>query len=617
MPGIIGFVNNTLQDGADQLLRRMAQALDPQHGICVDLHHEDGLGLGRTSLGIVNPQPQPVWNEAHTLCLVMEGELFDTASLKQELLRLGYPFRHNNDPELLLNLYQEYGEEFADKLNGAFIAAIWDRPAKILRLVNDRLGLYPLYYAQVNGSLVFASGVRAVLADQNVPRKIDRTAIAEFLTFDHVLQNRTLLQDVLLMPQASILSFADQALSIRRYHEIRYANPYELRSELEYIEEYQHLLQQAVRRQSMDDIPAGLLLSGGLDSRIILAYLKERARKGSFFTFTWGIPGCDDARFADELARIAGVPHRFYELKPDWLLHTAEDAVRFTDGMGNLVNLHAFATLDQEAHQAKILYKGFLGDAMMGFALRPQFWANYDEPSRLRAHMQVHTDQGVVSYTPAEHKLLFTPEFQNEIGNTIMEDYKNGMDEADTPLLSDQRNFFDFRQRVPRMTIKGVEVVRARTMVRLPFADNDLVDFSLRIPPGLRYERRLQRNAFSRAFPALAQVPVTDTGLPMMACAREILIRSKQLLRWHLNKKGLGKWMGPERRPYKDYNLWFRTQLRPWVEQTLLVPRTLERGYFEPDFVRRLVSDHMAGTNYSGRLGALLALELWHRMYLD
>jgi len=617
MPGIVGFVNKPIPQGAERLLRDMAGALKSSDDQRIELYNEHDMGLGRVSLGIFDAHPQPVWNAGKTICLVMDGELYDTQALKQDLLQQGYKFEFGNDPELILNLYQEYGVDFANKLNGAFILAIWDCVANKLLLVNDRLGLFPLYYAQANGGLMFASGVRALLVDKSLPRKIDHTAIAEMLTFDHLLHQRTLLEDVHLFPQGSILTFQNSQLGIRRYYEIRYANPYALRSEADFIDEYLHLLKQAMSRQAVTDRPSGLLLSGGLDSRILMAFLGEFIPRDRLFTFTWGIPGCDDARSAKELAAKAGFQHQFFELRPDWLLEKGEEAIRLTDGMGNIINLHALAALDRETEFAKVLYKGFLGDAMMGFALRPQFWANYDDPTRIKAHFQVHTDQGVITIPPEKQKQLFSKTFQETIGTSVMDDYVTGMDDAGTPMLADQRVYFDYRQRVPRMTLKGVEVARSEAVVRLPFADNDLVEFSLRLPPGLRYERRLQKNAFIRAFPKLAQVTSTETGLPMMSCFQDVLLRGREVIRWHLESRGLSRLAGPARRPYADYNLWFRTTLYKWVEKTLLSPRAMERGYFNPDQVRQIVSDHKAGADYTTLIGALMSIELWHCMYID
>jgi asparagine synthase (glutamine-hydrolysing) len=616
MPGIVGFSGKPGLENGQKLLQEMAQALDLGDRYQVDLFTDGDMGFGRVSLGLVNPGPQPVWNEDHSLCIVMEGELFDYGHQKERLIEKGHHLTHHSDAEFMLHLFEEFGESFAEKLNGAFVAAIWDKDRQILFLVNDRLGLYPLYYSFYNGALLFASGVRSIMVDPALPRNVDQTAVAQFLTFDHLLDDRTLLEAVRLLPQASLLTFTGGNLSIRRYWDIHYPQEYPLRSEQDYMDEFSFLIRQAISRQASGDLPAGILLSGGLDSRMLLAYLNEVAKQ-PLHSFTWGIPGCDDARFAKELAKRAGSPHHFFELKPDWLLDKAEQAVRITDGMGNLVNLHAFATLDAEAELAKVIYKGFLGDAMFGFGLRHQFWAHYDEPTRLRAHYQVHTDQGVITFNEQEQNDYFADGFKDRIGNSVFDAYIAGMDDSRSEILANQRLYFDYRQRVPRMTIKGVEVVRTQAMVRLPFADNDLVEFSIKVPPGLLYERRLMKDAFIREFPKFAQIPVTDTGLPLMLCLRDITRRANQVIWWHLQSTRLKERVGPMKRPYKDYNNWFRTTLRNWVEYTLLSPQALQRGYLKPDCVQKIVAEHMAGENHAVKLGALLSLEIWHKLFID
>ncbi len=618
MPGLIGFVGLNQVENAKSLLEKMAHALEHDDRYQKQLFSTDDTGFGLVSHKFGHAGEQPVWNEDKTLCVFMEGELYDYQALKKQLIEKGHNFTKHCDAEFLMHLYEEFGQDFALKLNGAFCAAIWDQVVGKLVIVNDRLGLYPLYYSIQGNGLIFASGVRAILAYKPTPLRIDKVAIAEFLTFDHMLDDRTLLESVRLFPQGSIMVVQDQKFELIRYWEAEYPNQYTLRDEIDWMEELLHLVGQAVHRQvNHDDLSFGLLLSGGLDSRFLLPYLTDARRNNQLNTFTWGMPGCDDARFAAELARMNKARNNFYELKPDWLLEKAEEAVRITDGMGNLINMHALATLDQEAELVNVLYKGFLGDAMMGFGLRQQFWAAYDDPTTFKAHFQVHTDQGVITFNLQEQKSLFKQSFQDDVGTAVKDSYIAGMKASGSDLLADQRNYFDYYQRVPRMTIKGVEVARNRMIVRLPFADNDLVDFSLTIPPGLRYERRLVKNAFIRAHPKLAQIPSTETGYPMMFCARDIIMRTNQFIRWHLQSAGLN-WVSAQiQRPTKRYDLWMRTVLRNWIETTLLDGKMFERGYYEPGFIRQLVSDHMAGENHTVRLGALLAIELWHRQFID
>ncbi len=616
MPGLVGFVGPVASGEERPFLQKMARALESESRFRVEAHQEDGVGLARVTLGIANGAPQPHWNEAQTICVLLEGELYDTAVLRQQLEQKGHTLRTPHDAELILRRYEAYGEAFAAPFNGSFLIAIWDRPRQKLIVANDRMGQYPVYYAQQGARLLFASGVRAILADPDVPRDVDRVAMAQFLTFDHLLNDRTLLQAARLLPQASLLIVEGGEKRIHRYWTLRYPEQIDLLPETHYIETFTQLFRQAVRRQA-GGASLGVLLSGGLDSRMILAELAQIVPH-PLHTFTWGIPGCDDGRYAREMARHIGSQHHFFELRPNFLLNMADNAVRITDGQGNIVNLHALATLEEEAQHAQIIYKGFLGDAMMGFALQPPFWADYDEPTRLKAHLAVYHGQGVITFDPfTEHDDLFSAEFKAKVGTAVLDSLADGMAASGNRSLALQRLYFDLTQRVPRMTLNGVEVARHRALVRLPFADNDLMQFSTQVPPGLQYERRVARKSFVNAFPKLAQIPLTDTGLPLVACLREVQIRASRLARWQLYNRGLGPHPDSLRKPYKDYNGWFRTVLRSWVEDTLLSPRHLQRGYYNPDAIRRVVADHMAGNNQTVRLGALMAIELWHRQFID
>lgn len=601
-------------DASRALLSAMAHALEPGGPFRTALHVDAGVGIGRVGLEFLGSGAEIAWNRTGTRCLVMEGELFDTGALEAMVARDGGgPVRTHAD--LLVRLYDLEGAAGCARLNGAFVAATWDRARRELSLFNDRLGLHPLYYSRTGQAVVFASGVRALLADEAVDRRVDRVAINQFLVFDHVLDRRTLLESVSLFPQASVMTVRDDHFGIEPYWTLRYPRVYNPRPEVEYVEEFAQHLRTALTRQQPHGRRAAVLLSGGLDSRLLLGPLAELG--APLETLTFGIPGCDDAKVAQEVARHLRVPHRFFELKKDWLCEMAAEAIRATDGLGNIVNLHVIATREEQSRHADLLYKGFMGDALLGFALKRQMWADYEGPERYDVHLGVHASQGVINYTPAEQVDLLTDRFRADVGDCVYREYREGMDRAGTPQLANQRLYFDLTQRVPRMTINGVEVARTRAAVRLPFCDNDLVDFVLTIPPGFLFERYLPKRALVQYYPRLARIPIAGTGRPLASCARDIMAQTRELLAWHLRKRGLRALAGSGPRPYKDYNRWFRTTLRPWVEQILLAPRTLERGYFRPESLRRLVSEHMAGSNHAVRLGALLTVELWHRQFLD
>lgn len=617
MPGIVGFVGNIAGDTPENLLRKMARALEPEEYFRYDLYAETEFGLGRASLGIINGEQQPIWNDDHSRCIMMEGEIYEELRLRQDLQNCNLPYSGHDQAGLVLHLFDVFGEAFASKLNGSFIISIWDVNAKKLWLVNDRMGLYPLYYAQQNGAFWFASGVRALLAFPGLSRKVNPIAIAQFLTFDHVLNDHTLLAAARLMPQGCLITVQDGKSTIKPYSRFDYPEFYPLRKDEDYQEELIFLLRQAVARQAADELPKAVMLSGGLDSRVLIACLAELKVDWPLHTFTWGIPGCDDARIAKEVAAMTRAKFHFFELKPDYLLSTADKSVRITDGMGNIVNMHAIANLEEEIPFARVIYKGFMGDAMFGFAVVPIFWGEYDPETAMRVQFRAHDNLGIITIHPDKHANLFTPSFMAQVGDGVMAEYRSGMAASGVRQLASQREYFDLTQRVPRMTINGVAVVRSQAFVRLPFSDNDLLDFAIRTPPGLLLERRLVLSAFTQAFPAMAKVPVSWTGLPMSENFRSLTLRGRRLLQWHLNNRGLSrrpyvKWV-----KYSDYRSWFRTVLREWVEDLLLSDRIMDRGYFQPDSLRKVVADHMDGEDRTVALGALIAIELWHRQFID
>lgn len=612
MPGLVGFLNHATADEAAILLENMARALHYKQHFQVDLHHEQGLGLGRVSSGVINSEPQPIWNKDRSRCILFEGEIYGYDALKEKLQDRGYQFLVNNDAEFILHLFAEFGEQFVCYLNGAFIAAIWDRPSQTLTLVNDRFGLRPLYYSVHNRSLLFGSGVRSLLADPTLPRKIDRQAISEFMTFEYMLGDKTLVENINLMPPASLLTFQQGEIKLQTYWKLQFVNEYEHKTKEQYLEETYFHLQQAVARQSQGAHPKGLLLSGGLDSRMILAMLSLFTKGENLYTFTFGAPGADDVQLAEELAKISGTRHHTYDLKEDYLIERAEEGVYLTDGMESCAHMHVLANLRSQAELVKVIYKGYLGDALMGGHIGRELWANYSKDQL--AHLLFM--QTCSLFRPIEYQSLFTSDF-SDVMELPYRNFRATLAESGTTLAADCQNYFDLRQRQRRFILHGVELARSQVIVRTPFCDNDLVSYMLTVPPGLRLERLLVTEIFGKKFNKLAKVPYASTGLPLISCMRDSFIRFERQVKWQLKNLGLSGVPIRKKRSYANYAQWMRTVLRSWIEANLLHNDSLTRGYFQSEFIHNLVSEHMAGADHHRKLGALLSLELWHRKFID
>jgi asparagine synthase (glutamine-hydrolysing) len=613
MPGIIGFRDLIPNDQQTDLLVRMAGALKSQPGDAVDIYSDEMIHLGRVRLAISSAFPQPAWSADHRIGVVVAGEIFDTEKHVDALRTAGYSLEDGNTAQLIVGLYQTHGIRFVENLNGAFAIAIWDGLEQKLILANDRLGYEPLYYYHGRERFLFGSGVRSLLADSTIPRAVNYQAIAQFLTFDHVLGVHTFVENVQLLPPGSILTFADNQVSTQTYWKVEFPEHYTKQSEKEYIEEMIFLLRQAMKRQQ-PHLPAGILLSGGLDSRYVLAFLWEMHLSVPMMAITFGNPGCDDLRYARELAQHLHTPHLYYPLRPGYLAERAEQGIQLTDGMENVVHMHTLDTLTEQVSHAPILYKGFLGDALAGY------FSFRDLPARYAVDdmVQMFLERYPIVFNPAVHPQLFTPDIVNLLQDSVMETTRSEFSSTDpSRLAADSFFYFDIHHRQRRLTLNGVQMVRSQAIVRTPLYDNDVVDFMLRVPQGYRLERHLFKQAFIRAFPELAKVPYTETGYPMMSCRRELFMRLDEHIRWRLRAAGFSKVPVPQKRHYASYNQWMRGELRSWAENILLSDRALGRGIFNPMFVRKLVDEHMAGQNNYQKLGALISIELWHRMYMD
>jgi hypothetical protein len=182
----------------------------------------------------------------------------------------------------------------------------------------------------------------------------------------------------------------------------------------------------------------------------------------------------------------------------------------------------------------------------------------------------------------------------------------------------DKDSYVDLYEEDARFTVMGVELARSQALVRTPLADKDLLRFSMSVPPGFRVNMSYYRKAIIKAFPDLAKVVYSGTRRPLdEGCFRALRMSADEKARWWLRNRGMTWVPVDQAHSYADYATWMRHQLRPWVEAILLSPQSLERGNFRPAYIRNLVAEHMAGCDHSRYIGLLIALELWHREFLD
>lgn len=516
-----------------------------------------------------------------------------------------------DNAQILLAAYLHFGESFVHHVNGSFAAAFWHVRERRLLLVNDHIGCYPLYYAQVGDHLIFASGARAVAQAPDLRRAVNWEAMAQLLTFEHALGTETLFAGVQLLPAATLLCFEDGHMTCTTYDDFQYPETYELRQEEEYIDGLACCVRQAVARQTRGPAPLGVLLSGGLDSRTLVGMMDRDAF--NLVTMTFGQPGCDDLRYGREVAHTLHLPHHAFTLPPDYLLHKAAHGVRITDGLKSCVHMHVLGCLEPMAQHSRVLYKGYLGGTLHGYVvtreriapLREDDWFALVFGSRNRL------------FRPHEWAHLYHDEMGRAVADVPYTSLRHALNRSHASFGVDKDSYFDLYEDDLRFTLLGVELARSQAQVRTPLADKDLLRFTCSVPPGYRINEYYFRQAIAKALPALAKIPSTTTGYPLTPCFRDLRMRASRQLRWWLRNHGMGWVPIRQPRPYADYAGWLRGVLRPWVEKTLMGPTAIERGYFQPAFIRNLVAEHMAGKDHTRKLGMLLTIELWHQQFMD
>jgi len=537
-------------------------------------------GVGRVHLGILDQEEQPVLSSDGRYALCLDGEFYDRDALSRQFL--GQEKWSHSDASLALALYQQAGWSWLREVNGQFALALYDRQTQRLYLVTDRFGLRPIYYYEDGRGVLFGAEVKAIISDTAVPRKIDPLAVQEFFTFGYLLEDRTWIQGVRLLPSASITTIDSSGTKVNKYWSWDEIQPLPDSLTLdEAAEELGRLWIQAVRRR-VDEKRIGLTLSGGLDSRAVLAAIPEDYHPLHVVTF--GIPGCDDHRFAAQAAAVKGAIHHFVPISESEWLAPRLDAVWWTDGHLNLMHMHGIEAAEKCRGFFDIGLNGMLGDGTIGgthlFSL--------DE-----AHAYVH--QCII---PASRALGMEIEEASRRYLSLILRLGNAH-----ALYCEQRN--------RRFVMNGLLIYRSFLEARMPFTDVPLQTFIYSVPLRFRTNYLLYKAWVIRYYPQFFErIPWQKTGLPISAGKlrhqlHHFIRRVESKVRHGVAKIGI---YFPDRHNYVDYNLWTRVEpARTFICKTLLNKDALWQEFLPKDKCWRLVQDHLEGKRLDAE-GVLLLL---------
>jgi asparagine synthase (glutamine-hydrolysing) len=608
LPGIAGIIDLEGKHELEEKITKMLDLMRHEPWYRVEHFHQKPAALGRSSLGIIDPYPQPVFNQDRSLCLIMCGEVYHYQDDFVKTIRKDQGVESDNHPQLILHLLEKKGFQVIKSLNGSFVLALWDFKRNLLLIANDRYGLRPLYYFWQKGLFLFASEMKSILTFPQVKKEIDKQALAEFFSLNSILGEKTLFKDIKVLNPASILTFQAGALNIKRYWELVLKDDHHGFNQKEAIEKVHSLLLQAVKRQMEDKKPKGCYLSGGLDSRTIVGTVSQLGYK--IPTFTFGRAGCDDQKGAKLISKILGMENYFFEVSPDYLKHCARTGVWLTEGMTRAA-FHSFEFLPEIRKNVFILFNGFCGNEFMGvlsfgllefaFAKKSKNWVR-----RFFRKINEPFSEDLLSN-------LFVPQYYPQIKGRAFQSFTDTVVNFPEKCPFNKIYHFFIGEKARKSHLYGPLSDNNLIEYRFPFCDYDLVDFLLSIPPRQRMLAIFYRQLILKKFPKLAIIPYQRTGLPVNSNLTVVLFKKAQ----DICQKKL---FSPTRdkRGHADDENWMRNQLKDFVISTLLSKKATEREVFNPEFVKEIINQHLSRRqNNTFKLGTLLIFELWNQLFLD
>ncbi len=619
MPGLYGIVGSPHDAGSHDLSQAMCARMRHHAWYQIDQHQDDsaGIALGRVSLGFIQTQPQPVWNHDRSVCLLLEGEIYGEAELRHELANAGSQVHTSGShAELLLHGYLQEGRNFFRRVNGTFVAAIWEARHRRLILVNDRFGMKPLYYALLPDRLLFASEIKSLLADAAVPRDPDPRGISQFFSFGQLLGEDTLLRAVKALPPAAWVTYrqAEHEYQLDRYWQLSDIKVDQQLSQADFLERIDTAFAKAVELRTSDTAGLGISLSGGLDSRSILAAIDHR--RTPIKSVSMGMRGSLDHRCAQQLSAASNGDHFCYLLDDRFLAryeHFMRTMVHLTDGhyLDQCIVIPTLPTYQQLGIQ--VLLRGHAGellhmDKAYNFSLDRDGWSIRDEAS-LRAWLNDHMRAYMLDGLPGP---LFAQSSGVDLQALAEQSLADALraSEKMEPTLHRIWHLF-ITERLRRETAMSMAKIGTLFETRLPFLDNEVVAALLSAPPQWKRGDQIQAYILAKRRPEFLKIVNANTGAPLGASR----IRQRAT---HLRNRVLAKLGLPGYQPYERLGLWLRRELRTWVEDVLLSPQTLQRGMFEPQTVKLVVQNHMEqGGNHTALLLAMLIFELGQREFID
>ncbi len=631
MCGITGWANldprTAPVEGAEELLRSMCDRMHHRgpdsEGYLVD----DGIALGMRRLAIIDllTGEQPTFNEDHSVAVILNGEIYNYRELRADLETRGHSFRSESDTEVLPHLYEEYGPEMVNHLNGMFAFALWDDRRRRLFIARDRFGEKPLYWGVFDNTLLFASEPKVLLAHPAVKPNLNLNALRQYLSYDYVPAPLSIYEGISKLPAAHTLTLEDGQVKVERYWKLSYQTRQPVPSVAEAAEQLRELLADAVRMRMVSDVPLGVLLSGGIDSSVVTA-LAVRASSETVKTFSisFAEASFDESQYARAVAKFLGTDHHEERFSASLAANLVSEIGAWMDepiSDPSLVPTYLLSRFTRK--HVTVALGGDGGDEI--FAGYPMYFGHH----MARAYLQLprFVRRGLVepmvnllpvktknlsfdyrarrfitashydevarhhvwfgSFTPDDTEQLLTEETKRASEADIYRDARRVFAECDSKNITECMQSLDAQFYLAEDILTKVDraSMAVSLEVRAPYLDPRVAEFAASLPPRYKLHGYTSKYILKKAAKGL--VP------PFV---------------WRRGKKGFGV----------PFAKWLKGELRP-LTHDLLAPERLRRsGLFNPEYVAQLQDEHERGiANHRKLLWTLLSFELWRESFVE
>jgi asparagine synthase (glutamine-hydrolysing) len=601
MCGIVGIFSFNKAQVDSETIRAMTDSIIHRgpdgEGVYLDRY----VGLGHRRLSIIDLSDdgkQPMTSNDGKLSLSYNGEIYNYREIRKELKELGYSFNSKSDTEVVLYAWAEWGERCVSKFNGMFAFALWDNLSEQLFLVRDRYGIKPLYYAKWDNTLIFGSEIKAILEHPKAQRKIDKKALVEYFTFQNIFTNRTLLKDVKLLDPGSIAKVSlSTGFNIEKYWDYCFQEPESRHRDAEYGEELEFLFERAVKRQLLSDVELGSYLSGGIDSGGITAFASKENAYIKTFTCGFDLSSAsgmelafDERLIAEEMSALFKTEHYEMILKAGDMERAMSKLAWHIEEPRVGQSYPNFYAANLASKFVKVVLSGAGGDELFG----GYPWRYY------RAASNNNFDDYVSKYFDFWQRLIpsasmhkvFSPIWDEvkdvntrEIFTSVFDSHENSLKRPEDYI--NHSMYFEAKTFLHGLFVVEDKLSMAHSLeTRVPFMDNDLVDFAMQCPVSLKLNNLKEVISLNENSPGIktsVYYQRTNDG--------------KKILRDMLSNIVLGKVSNGVKKGFSAPDAsWFKGESIEYVKKMILDKKSRIYNWLDYKEVKLLVEQHFNGS---------------------